>query len=1282
MRPKKGYFWLLVLIVLMSLANAALLDPKVTERMQSTNAEERIPVIITFKAQSESYPVRTSRSASTVSLTRHPQDNGLSTLEQEGFELKRELPQYRAVAGTLTPQGLAALQSESTIASIEYDTVLKVHLSDTVPIILANSVQNLIYNGTAINGTGQTVCILDTGVNYSHQYLGNCTNTTFLAGNCSKVIGGYDYASSPNDNDPADDNGHGTHVAGIIASEHPTYKGVAPGASLVAVKVCNSFGSCSTSNIASGINWCVSNASLYNISVISMSLGSDAVYTSADCPTGTLTTAINNARAAGIIVAVSSGNGGSAAGISSPACTPNATAVGAVNKTSGFWPTANRYPGLLTLLAPGVNVISLSYLGTTTTLSGTSMAAPHVSGAAVLLLQYKKAESNTTLTPTQLFAALNQTGTPVNDSQNNTYKLINVFAAIGSLDTTPPIITLISPTPANNTDTNDTTLIVNISSTESLSSAFLELDGTNMSMNGSGILWERTITGLSFGVRRFRVNVNDTGNNLVSSQQRILPINNSAPNITSFFPLESVFSIAEPSNQTFNITATDVDNDTLSYQWLVNGAGAGTAATYTFPGNYSQNGTYTVSVRVHDGAVFSTQNWTMTINNTNRLPGVLNVTVLPQNPLTADNLICNYTFLDLDNEPDLSTIRWWMNGSANVSLENRSTIGSGNTTKGDVWGCSVLPFDGLDIGNETFSANVSVLNAIPVMAAIANTTANELQRVNISANATDADGDALTYAINDSRFSQSVNTFTWNTTLTDAGTYALRFNVSDGAAVAYRDVVLTIINVPDCDNDSLPYYADTDDDGDGILDDVDPFVGCSDAISTSSTGVAVLLNNSSNTSGSLNSTENVTLQVGNETVVEFSFNFSNASLRLYNVSLERQTTGYGAFAIANLTLPSSVTKSIYISKVNTSWQNACIRDIGSTTISSISAGCNATNETYISCNNTTQSGYTCFDLGSTFKITGLRHSAVAQTCTTSWSCTDWSSCSESTQTRACTDANGCGITADKPAESQSCSGGGSPLFMKGGGGGGGGGGGSGSSPLFLKISSESATSISHSFATLTKKAGINITINKEAIPITTFIASLPADITHKTVLTFNAIEVPSPRPVGQVYGTFLISAVSLDKSDITQGTITVAVDKSWFLEQGLQTQDVVISQMKGNVWSDLPTKIIGGTKTSVSYEMPFVDFGTFAIRIPPQIPAQDEVPPQNTSALNQTSQNATTSLPPVLEQPAQVAPALDTEQKNEKKQLPYWLGIVAVAIVVGFFLVYILVFRSISKRQK
>ncbi|MBU1622227.1 MAG: S8 family serine peptidase, partial [Nanoarchaeota archaeon] len=189
--------------------------------------------------------------------------------EDYDLDLAHQYSIINGFSGKVTRAGLEKLKNDPQVKEVHLNRVLYTTLATSIPQINADDVWNLSVNGYNITGEGETVCVIDTGVDYTHTDLGNCTNTTFLDGTCSKVIGGYDYAN--NDADPMDDNGHGTHVSGIVSSTNSIYRGVAPNSKIVALKVCTSGGSCSTDNVIAGIDWCVNNASLFNISVISIS---------------------------------------------------------------------------------------------------------------------------------------------------------------------------------------------------------------------------------------------------------------------------------------------------------------------------------------------------------------------------------------------------------------------------------------------------------------------------------------------------------------------------------------------------------------------------------------------------------------------------------------------------------------------------------------------------------------------------------------------------------------------------------------------------------------------------------------------------------------------------------------------------------------------------------------------------------------------------------------------------------------------------------------------------
>ena len=204
------------------------------------------------------------------------------------------------------------------------------------------------------------VAVIDTGISKDHPDLK------------ANIKGGINIINSARSWN--DDNGHGSHVAGIIAALNngAGVVGAGPAADLYAVKVLNKNGSGFLSDVISGIQWSVANG----IKVINLSLG-----TSADIQS--MHDAVIAARNAGVVVVAAAGNSGGA--VIFPAAYPEAIAVGATNQNNVLASFSSRGPEI-DLTAPGVSILS-TYKGTNyAILSGTSMAAPHVAGSAALVL--------------------------------------------------------------------------------------------------------------------------------------------------------------------------------------------------------------------------------------------------------------------------------------------------------------------------------------------------------------------------------------------------------------------------------------------------------------------------------------------------------------------------------------------------------------------------------------------------------------------------------------------------------------------------------------------------------------------------------------------------------------------------------------------------------------------------------------------------------------------------------------------------------------------------------
>jgi hypothetical protein len=303
----------------------------------------------------------------------------------------------------------------------------KVHafLDASIPQIEADKLWNIIVNGENLTGKGQTICILDTGIDYNHSALGNGWGNKVIAGWRFLDNGADNQNCSSNNTACYDDEGHGTHVAGIISSTNETYKGVAFDSKLVVVKVLDSSGSGWLSDIISGINYCVNNSEKYNISVISMSLGTYATWTSyCDDEIPVLTSAINNATAKNISVIVASGNSG-VDGVSLPACIENATPVGSVNNYDSISYFSNTWK-LKQIFAPGESITSTCVSNSYCTKSGTSMATPHVAASFALINQYLNLKGQKK-TPQELKNLFISTG--INIDGNYNHSRIDVYLA-------------------------------------------------------------------------------------------------------------------------------------------------------------------------------------------------------------------------------------------------------------------------------------------------------------------------------------------------------------------------------------------------------------------------------------------------------------------------------------------------------------------------------------------------------------------------------------------------------------------------------------------------------------------------------------------------------------------------------------------------------------------------------------------------------------------------------------------------------------------------------------
>ena len=457
-------------------------------------------------------------------------------------------------------------------------------------------------------GEGTIVAVLDTGIRRG----------TDLALTC--FVTGYDFAY--NDADPIDDNGHGTHVAGTIAQSTNNglgVAGVAFNSCLMPVKVLNSAGSGSYSSIASGIHYAVDNGA----DVISLSLGGPS---SSDA----LTEAVRYAYDKGVTVVAACGNENTNTCLYPAAYDDYVIAVGATQYDETRAPYSN-YGSSLDIVAPGGNTdVDLNgdgyvdgVLQQTFTISrgrinwgyyffqGTSMATPHVSGVAALVI------ANGVTGPDNVRAALETTAKDKGATGwDETYGwgLVDAFAALnyvpGPIDN-PPTVTITNPSDG---DTVSGTIDITANPTDDVGVDWVDfyngstLIGTDTESPYS-VSWDSTT--VADGTYTFKATVTDTADHQASDSISILVDNINDLPVADAGPDQSAFV---GSTLNFNGSgSSDPDGTIVSYAWDF--GDGDTAIGVTTPHNYEAAGIYTVTLNVTDDDGSSdTDKATVTVN--------------------------------------------------------------------------------------------------------------------------------------------------------------------------------------------------------------------------------------------------------------------------------------------------------------------------------------------------------------------------------------------------------------------------------------------------------------------------------------------------------------------------------------------------------------------------------------------------------------------------------------------------------------------------------------------
>jgi hypothetical protein len=362
---------------------------------------------------------------------RQLQDRVLEQAASDSLELKfqyENVPLLHVRVQDLA--GLVGLTRLPEVLVVHEDVAMDNQLTESLPLIQQPAVAA---NGQL--GAGTAVAVLDTGCDFTRAAFGSCS----AAGSACKVAYAADFGTGDN---VRDTNYHGTNVSAIVL-------GVAPATKILALDVFEGNVAYS-STIIKAIDWAITNRATYNIVAMNMSLGSGA-YTAA-CSADVFATAVGNARNAGILSAIASGNGSYTSAISSPACVPTAISVGAVydanvgglsysacsdSSTSADKVTCfSNSASFLSMLAPGAPITAGGV-----TMTGTSQASPHVAGAiAVARAAFPTEPINATV------SRLVNSGPNITDSRNGvTLHRLDLNAALGGagvVDVTAPTGTL------------------------------------------------------------------------------------------------------------------------------------------------------------------------------------------------------------------------------------------------------------------------------------------------------------------------------------------------------------------------------------------------------------------------------------------------------------------------------------------------------------------------------------------------------------------------------------------------------------------------------------------------------------------------------------------------------------------------------------------------------------------------------------------------------------------------------------------------------------------------
>ena len=344
--------------------------------------------------------------------------------EEDQAMLEREVEfqtQFRywlidSIAGTVELSRIHEIIGLPGVVFVELDGVLGIQMEEVVPVHGVD----LVWQDTGYTGEGVTMAIIDTGIDGNHTALDDLDDDNMT--DDPKIVAFYDAINNPGQTNgteifPYDDNGHGTHCAGITAGTGaPNYQhiGVAPRANLVGVKVLDGGGSGSFAAVMAGMQWTVDKRHEFNIRAASMSLGAltGAIeWTSSE--EESVNRMANEMMRAGVTLFIAAGNSGGTATIGTPGSAEDVITVGSLDKDTSIaiyssqGPTEEgRVKPNIAFVGSSVNAPDANTGDGYVALSGTSMATPGAAGVAVLMYQ-----ANPDLSPFDIRNIMQETST-------------------------------------------------------------------------------------------------------------------------------------------------------------------------------------------------------------------------------------------------------------------------------------------------------------------------------------------------------------------------------------------------------------------------------------------------------------------------------------------------------------------------------------------------------------------------------------------------------------------------------------------------------------------------------------------------------------------------------------------------------------------------------------------------------------------------------------------------------------------------------------------------------